>query len=141
MPDPIQMKKFRKAKKRLSISPDAKRLSGVSPDDWIVEAFGNELLEYEDFPLTHVDIMKLRKALREQPERILTAIRDSVLPFIQGLPDVDWSIVGAEVKSSDIACNACMTKRERARIPKGDRLTRDDADQYGFTCGRCGKHL
>jgi hypothetical protein len=136
------MEEYRK-NRRPEISPDGKRLSKVAPDDWLLQAFGDELLEKlgEDCPVTHVDIMKLRKALREQPERILTVIRDSVIPFIQGLPDIDWSIVGAEVVGEQVVCNRCLTSREKARIPKGDRMTRDDADEYGFTCSRCGKPL
>jgi hypothetical protein len=132
-------------KLRREISPDGKRLSKVPPDDWTLRAFADELSEElgENSPLSHVHLMKLRKALREQPERILCAIGESVLPFIQGLPDVDWSIVGAELADQGLeaVCNRCLTPREKARIPKGDRYTRQEADEYELTCDRCGKRL
>jgi hypothetical protein len=148
MAEPIPMKKFRKTKERLSENSEAKRLSSVPPDDWILDACGVKLLELgEDLPLTHVHLMKLRRALREQPERIVAIIRESVVPFIDRLPDPDMTIVGAELPGAALpsmdgfVCNGCLTRREKVRVPKGDIITRDEADRYEMVCVRCGKHL
>lgn len=145
MPEPVPIEKFRKDRKgRTYQGWLARRLKNAHPDDWILEAMCQDIEGLtEHFPvITHAHVQKLRRALREQPETVLAFMREEIVPFIDSLPEIDWSIVGAEVPESggDICLN-CLTRHESARLDGGDFYLRDDADEYELVCTRCGEPL
>ena len=44
-------------------------------------------------------------------------MREKIVPFIDSLPEIDWSIVGAEApKFGGDICLSCLASREAARI-------------------------
>ena len=48
-------------------------------------------------------------------------MREQIVSFIDSLPEIDWSIVGAEApKLGGDICLSCLTRHESARLDGGD---------------------
>ena len=80
----------------------------------------------------------------EHSELILDVVRQSVLPFIDTLPDPDTTLVGAEV-GADMVCLGCLSADEKTAFDDDEidvsPMTREEVNEYDFTCTRCGKPL
>ena len=141
MPEPIPIEKFRKAKRKV---PD--KDGPMEGDfDFIFERMSFFLSPVlKTLSVTCQHLAKLKCALVEHPEKILTAIRESVLPFLDKLPDPDETIAGAEV-GSDMVCLGCLTAEEKAGFEDDESgvapMTREEVNEYDFACERCGKPL
>ncbi|MFZ2447516.1 MAG: hypothetical protein WAW37_14265 [Syntrophobacteraceae bacterium] len=92
----------------------------------------------QDYLPDYKYVRKLEKAFRENSEMIEE--------FIESLPDPDMTLVGAmDANYKNPICLDCLTNEEKAQTSDKDSklvaISRDDAEDSGYTCARCGKGL